>query len=56
MMILGVDLASGPGGTVEQRVFVSPPCLYEHAVEYFKDTDVIVIKNEPLSEGIEDYP
>ena len=51
MKILGIDFASEPDRTVEQRVFVSPPCLYEHAVEYFKGTGVLVIKNEPLSEG-----
>ena len=50
MKILGVDLASGSDRTVEQKILVVPPALYEHALKEYKDTGVVVMKNKPLPE------
>ena len=39
----------------EHKIFVAPAALYDFAVEYFKEMDVIVIKNKLLPEGAVDF-
>lgn len=50
MEIIGIDMGHEPDRTVEQRIFISPPSLYEAALEYYKGSGIIVVMDKPLEE------